>query len=134
MNTYEAFLNSDAFEKDGVELDLDGVGVFQIARAGGSNRQYTKRLERILNPHRRAIQSKTLSNEKADALLAQAYAETVVLSWTGVSGRDGEELPFNKENCMQLLIDLPDLFTVIKETAENESLYRATVIEDDSGN
>lgn len=134
MNTYDAFLNSDDHEKNGVELDLDGVGKFQIARAGGGNKQYTKRLERILKPHRRAIQTNTLSIEKADALLAQAYAETVVLRWEGVSGRDGESLPHNKENCIQLLIDLPDLFRVIRETADNEALYRATILEDDGGN
>jgi len=134
MGTYRQFQTSARHEQEGIELDLGEAGIFRIARAGGANKRYQKRLEALLKPYRRAIQTETMSNEKAQELLAQVYAETVILGWDNVTGPDDEPLEFNVENCTKLLIDLPDLFRTIRETAENAALYRETILEEDAGN
>ncbi len=134
MGTYDTFKNSENHEQNGITLDLGDSGKFVIARAGGGNHTYRKTLERLSKPYRRAIQARTLSIEKDTELLAKCYAECIVKSWEGVTGPDGEPLPFTQENCIKLLSDLPDLFLEIQQTANEDQLYREVIQEEDSGN
>ena len=134
MGTYKQFQTSTEHEKEGVWLDLDDAGSFKLARAGGGNKRYQKRLEALMKPYRRAIQTETLSDEKANELLRQVFADAVILDWEGVTGPDGKPLECTRENVIQLLTDLPDLFATIRDTAQNESVYRQHILEEDSGN
>lgn len=134
MGTYSAFKTDSDLEKTGIELDLGSSGVFQIARAGGGNQRFTKRLEALTKPHRRAIQSGAIDTELARNLMVTAYVDCIVLGWEGVTDENGNGLPFSKENAMKLFTDLPDLFATIQQTAEDASLYRSSILEIDSGN
>jgi hypothetical protein len=123
-NVYEAFETSKKLEQDGIVLDY-GSFKFTIARAGGANRKFANLLDRKLRPHRRAIQAGVFDDETAQRLLAESYAEAVVLGWEGVTDRDGNPLPFNRENCVRLLTDLPSLFEDVREQAQNASNFLA---------
>jgi hypothetical protein len=124
-STYGAYKTDENRERTGVKLDLGEAGKFQIARAGGGNSNFEKRLQAVTKPYRRAIQTGNIDKKIADRLLAETYADTVLLGWEGVSGEDGKELPFNRDNAIKLFTDLPDLFKEIRETAEDATLYRA---------
>lgn len=134
MGTYDVFKTDPELEKKGVWLDLGDAGKYLLARAGGSNKAFQKRFESLTKPYRRAIQTETMDNDVADKILVKIYTDCVILGWENVTGRDGEQLEFNRDNCIKLLMDLPDLFTAIRDTATSSAVYREVVREEDSKN
>lgn len=134
MGTYENFATSESIEKEGIWLDLGDSGKFRIARAGGSNREYTRKLEALFEKHRTAIKIKNSNNEAINRDMARVYAECVVLDWRDVTGPDKQPIEFSILNCEKVLNDLPKLFETIRETAEDYTLYRQQIQEEDSGN
>lgn len=138
MNLYTMFKADPSLERDGIWLeygDKDGKPVrIRIARAGGSNNAYTKRLEALVKPYRRQIQTEVIEGEQVQKLLRQAYAETVVLAWENVTDADGAPMPFSAANVVKLFTDLPDLWQDVQEQAQRAALFRAEVLAADAGN
>lgn len=132
--TYGAFKTDETREKDGVTLDMGEAGRFKVARAGGANATFTKRLAFLTKPHRRAIQTGSIDPKLADQILVTAYVESVLIGWENVTGEDGAPLQFSKENAVKLFTDLPDLFKIIRETAEDMTLFKQEIAEGDAGN
>lgn len=133
MGTYKQFKTNDKFEQGGVILDLGDAGKFRLARAGGTNKKYQQRLEALMRPHRRALNAGTLSNDVAESVLLEVIVDSVVLGWEGVTGPDGKELPFTKDNAKKLFEDLPDLFATIRDAAGDSGIFKEDV-EGDLGN
>lgn len=147
MSLYDKFETDRSLEKNGIDLDYgpnlklpaDSEGkhpvtIIRIARAGGSNDQYLKRLEAKAKPHRRSIQHETIEKAQLDTMVKEVYAESVVLGWENVSDRDGNLMEFNKENVLKLFKDLPDLYTDIMEQAQSAALFRLNLREQDAKN
>lgn len=136
---YNQFKTDPELEKAGLWLEYGPNSKKQeqrirIARAGGANTQFQKRMEALTKPYRRQIQTEIIGNDVVQRLMRQAYAETVVLGWENIEGPNGEDIPFSVENCVQLFTDLPDLFTDVQEQAQKAVLFRAEVREADAGN
>ncbi|WVW77404.1 tail assembly chaperone [Stenotrophomonas phage vB_SmaS_Bhz59] len=106
---------------------------FKIARAGGSNVQFQKALERETKPYKRAIQTKTLSDALAHTIYLRAFVAGVLLGWEGVEDENNQPLQFTFDNALKLFTDLPDLFAQLKEDASDVSLFREEVLEADLG-
>ena len=123
-SVYDAFETSKALESDGIVVDY-GDFKFTLARAGGANRKFTSAVERRMRPHRRALQAGTLDPDVGDRIAAECFAEAVVLAWDGVTDRQGNPLPFTRDHCVQLLLDLPDLFADLRAQATNASNFLA---------
>lgn len=107
---------------------------FKIARAGGANSNFAKAMERESKPFKRAIQTKTLSNEKADEIYRRAFVSGVLLGWENVRDQDNRDLAFTFDNALKLFADLPDLFNDLREAATDAALFREEVLEHDLGN
>lgn len=138
-NLFKQYGTNKDMEKAGIILDYGlnskGKPIFiKIARAGGANQQFAKCLDRKTKPYRRQIQSETLDEEIGARIQREVYAESVILSWSGVEDADGNEIPFNRENCEKLLTDLPDLFTDIREAAGKIVLFRNELKEEEAKN
>jgi len=143
MSMYEQFETDAQVEKDGIWLDY---GDFQIrvARAGGSNKAFQKEVERLTRPYRRAIATESLPREKADEILAAAYAKAIVRAWqTKVDGEwvDGIENPEggdllepSVENIRATFKLLPELYADVQEQATSWALFKASIRDDASGN
>lgn len=130
---YKQFATDTNIEKAGIDLQYgtpEEPIIITIARAGGANTAYNRVLERVTKPYRRQIQTNTMEHKMMQKLLMEVYAEAVVLKWDGVTDKEGNEIPFSKENCVNLFIDLPDLFADVKEQAESASIFRTEVLED----
>lgn len=139
VGLYAQFQTDPDMEKTGIELVFRmGNGIpdvkIQIARAGGGNTRYNKVLEFKTKPYRRQIQTETISDADYQAIMREVYAETVILRWEGVTDREGNPLPFSKENVVQVLKDLPDLFTDIQQQANKVALFRKANLDDAAGN
>jgi hypothetical protein len=139
MSLYEQFKTDGSLEKTGILLEYGNNSkgqpiAIRIARAGGANTAYTKRMEARVKPYRRQIQNETIETVLVERILKEVYADTVVLGWENVEGEDGKPLEFTVENCLKLFTDLPDLFQDIRTQAERASLFRAEVRENDAKN
>jgi len=139
MSLYTNFKTDPKLEKDGIVLQYgensEGKPIeITIARAGGSNQNYLRRMEVKAKPFRRQIQNDTMDRKAMEAIIREVYAETIVIGWTGVEDQDGNPMACTKENVVKLFNDLPDLFGDIQEQAQRSSLFRAYVREDDSKN
>ena len=139
MSLYTQFETDREIEKTGIVLDYGFNSKKQpiqirMARAGGANERYSKLLELRTKPYRRQIQNETLENAVAEKITKEVYAQTVVLGWTGVEDRDGNEMPFTQENCVKLFTDLPDLWSDVQSQSTRASLFRAEILEADAKN
>jgi len=126
MSLYALFETDVSSETDGFILKLqdDDVEIaFLIARAGGANKKYLKKMQSLMRPHQHAAQSGNLKDAIAEDVLIKVMSETLILGWDNVIGRDGEELEFTVENCSQLLRDLPELRDVLWAEANKVANY-----------
>lgn len=134
MSTYRQFRTSDNLETNGIWIDYGTAGRFRIARAGGANKRFTKKLQRLAKPFRKAIQAESMDDELADRLMMQAFCECVLIGWEGVTGPDGNPLPYSAEAAAKLFEDLPDLYLDLRQQAQNGALFREALLEADAGN
>ncbi len=134
-NINELFGTDKNLETAGIELDYGDFWI-KIARAGGANKKYTRILEAVSKPHRRAIQSGNLPNDKANDILKEVYAKAVVLGWggPGMVDESGQPLDFTVDNCISIFNRLPDLFEDVKAQAESFVLFKVEQAEKDAGN
>lgn len=139
---YAQFKTDERFESEGIWLEFDTFRV-KMARAGGGNKRFARTLETLTKPYRRAIRMEEMSNDRSLALLREAYASSIILNWEvkqdgewvkGIEASDGSLLSFTKENVIETLTNLPDLFQYIMDEATKMSLFREEVREEEAGN
>jgi hypothetical protein len=139
MSLFKQFETNEKLEKSGILLEYgvtaEGKPIcIRIARAGGSNKQFDKRLEALTKPIRRQLQNDIADLAQLDTIMRRVYAETVVLGWENVQGKDGKDIVFSVDNCIQLFMDLPDLFGDIQEQARKATLFRQSNLDVAAGN
>lgn len=130
---YKAFRTSEQLERDGVFLDFGDFRI-RIARAGGHNSAYTSRLAAAFRPYRRQIQTDTLGEAKAEEILLNVFADTVVKGWEGVTDEHGNPIEFSRGAVVKLFDDLPDLYRIVREEADKLANFRAEEVEDAAKN
>ena len=136
------FETDTAVERDGIWIEYAPGIEIRISRAGGSNKHFAKTMQRLAKPHRRAIQTESVDDSILKDLFVRAYAQAIIVDWKGFTkdlithdDADSEEvLDFNKDNVEAVLRAQPNLFVDIQQASDNISLFRAEVLEADSGN
>lgn len=127
-------LQSDGdLEKNGIDLAFGHGRVITVARAGGSNRKYRTTLADAYKPHKAALERGTLDEETAARMLREVFARSVVLGWSGWLDEEGDEIPFNVENCMALFEEAPEIFRMVQDESEKFANFAKKEVED-SGN
>lgn len=144
MSLYDQFAMDTDSEVQGVLLDYGDSGRILIARAGGSNKRYQKKIELFAKKYKRQLDLDIMDDKVAEAKLIEIYAQTIVLGWESgpeekpkkgvIPGPDGKEMQFSYENCICLLTDLPELFAEIRAQSTTLALFREAVKEADAGN
>lgn len=123
MSIYDKLQTNADLEKKGVEFEpFPGDGVFVLARAGGSNNKWKKALEKKTRQFR-GRQASKLDDDQMKAITLEIFIETVLLGWSEVKDRDDKELKYSKTNAKTLFDDLPELFEILMESANNSSFY-----------
>lgn len=142
MSLYEQFKTNSKLEQSGIIINYGDFKV-TIARAGGSNKKFVRLLNAKTKAYKRAIQTGTMDEEVGNKLVKEVYAEAVVLNWEtlvdgkfkqGIEGSDGKIIPFNTKNVIQTFENLPELFIDLQEQSSNFSLFRETILEEESKN
>lgn len=142
---FKQFATDENLEQTGIVIDYGDYAI-KIARAGGANARFGKILEAKQKPHRRQIQNETLPDDVARRLLAETYAEAVILDWGHrktpaaeiewghMPDADGNLLPCTKPHVVAALLSLPDWFASIRDEASKAASYRRQEIEATAGN
>jgi len=136
-NVHALFGTDKKAEQEGIIIEYgDGEDAFsfRVARAGGSNKAYLKKLEALCRPHLRQIKNDTLSRKKQQEIMIKAYVGTVILGWTNVRDKTGTVLEFSHENCTKLFKEYPDLFADLASEAGRANLFREEMLELARGN
>lgn len=159
MGLYDKMKTSPKLETEGIWLEIDDTRI-RLARAGGKNTKFIAAAEKLAREHKRSLD--LMGEEQGRKLFSKIYAEIIVLDWLarrpdgdldedglqfpenapeetsrwtrGISGPGGEVLEKNVENILKTFEDLPDLLRLVKETAEDASLFRQSLIKDIEGN
>jgi hypothetical protein len=134
---YDMFKTEADLETAGIDYVLSPTMSFRLARAGGANSNFTHAIDVKTRQIRKQIKGDKTSPEILKLLqqyMKEAFAETIILGWTGVTDEEGNELPCTPENALKVLNDLPDLFTELQEQAMELANFQAAALEDDLGN
>lgn len=126
--------SKDAEQGEGVWLNYGQLGKLRIHRAGGNNQRFKNYTRVKLAPYTRQIAAGTMDEKVSRELTADIYAKTIIQEWEGIRGRDGKLLEFTYDNCVQLLLDLPDFFDDVQKAAQDVATFREAVVEDIKGN
>jgi len=116
-------------ETDGVEININGA-IFTCRRAGGTNRRYRLVLSMASEKYKDKLLSDDmeLQLEGEDLSTLEAFADSVVVNWRNVAGRDGQEMPFTRDNFIMLMKACPDLWVELRLEARAVSNFRVQTI------
>ncbi|MDB5490361.1 MAG: hypothetical protein JWO78_210 [Micavibrio sp.] len=133
-NPYALYeIDKTAEVQKGVPFKRGEFSIF-VKRAGGGNKAYTKCLAETLAPVRQQLADDTLPESEGDNLMAQVFADTIIVGWENVRDRKGKPLAYTRENVVMMLTDLPELFRELQAFASNLANFRKAAIEADSKN
>lgn len=131
MDLKKEFATNKQAEVDGIWEDMGGGCKVLIARIGNEN--YSKTFRKISKPYQNAIRRGTLGNEKAEELLIQAMADSIVLDWQGLE-EDGKVVKYSKEECVRVLKEYKDFRDHINDLAGSIALFKLQADEESEKN
>lgn len=119
MSLYNQYKLSNERITKGIQVTFepndDGtVPTFIVGYMSTSNQRYNKSLERESKPYQRLIDLRKLPVEKDNEIMRRVFCSTILLGWENVQDANGKAIPFSFETAMQILADLPELFTQLK--------------------
>ena len=159
-NLFKMFEMDVDLEREGITVNYGSVKLL-LARAGGRNKEFRDYLNARARKVRHQIDQETMSDDAADLMMAEAYAEKVVLGWWSRIEdkfeepvlKNGEEqwvdtvlmplktdetkmkpVKFSVPECVRLFTLLPDLFADVQRMAGKAANYRKVLDEEDEGN
>jgi hypothetical protein len=138
---HKTFKTNSEKEVEGVKIEFsdapndDGsIPTFIISRMGKSNKVYSKALEQATRPYRRQIELQVLKNEIAESLFIGVFVNTILKGWLNVYDEEGQLIPFNRDNAIALLTELPDVYSRLQEEAQLSANFRDSVLETEAKN
>lgn len=141
---YKTFGTDKGLEAKGIMVEYDDIR-FLVARAGGANTKFRKVFQAKAKPYRYKIDNDLLSEDLAQKMMAEAYAEAVILrvdakdkdgKWAVnmLPTPDGNLVEATTEALTKVLLDLPLLFSDVQSMANNVSNFRKIEEEEDVKN
>ena len=134
---YELFETDADLETQGFWHPINKHISFLLARAGGSNMGFSKAMEKKTRSHRGrggAFEDDNVDVELATILMQEAFAETVILDWKGVTDKAGKKINYTPAAATKLMKALPDLFGILRDAASKAANFRAEEVKADLGN
>lgn len=145
MDLFDIYETDSKLENDGIVLNF-GPSKVTVARQGGSNLSYMKELSDELNKLGKTG-SKSLDFIEESELIKRVFCKAVIKnheikndSGEFVSGcmikKDGKKeiVPYNTENMMTMLDQLPEYYIEIKKYADDYKTYRALQVKEQEKN
>jgi hypothetical protein len=126
----------------GINETNKGEIVFNLSRSGKSNKRYSKLLDDLTKPHRRAIELETLAPAIADALFMKAFIGGCLNGWenlpmsdvTGDAADADKYAPYTAGNAEKLFTRLPELYDDLVSDSKRVALFRDEALETEAKN
>jgi hypothetical protein len=112
-------MKTNLFDKYKTNKDLESEGVwfmtskdtgFLLRRSGGAN---SNRMKMITAKHQKPVLHKIkndlLTDEESQEIGLKIFVDAVLVDWKGVTDEEGNEIPFSRENAIEVLQEVPDL-------------------------
>lgn len=139
---FKTFETDPRLEKEGIVIQYgtttrDGKEVpinITIARAGGANTRYEQVLEHETKPYKRMIQTDSLDPKVGKKIMRTVFSKAVALGWDNMQDENGNFINFTPANFVAQMELLPDLFSDLQSQANNQSLFRKVIVEEDVKN
>ena len=109
---------------NGVVIDYGEAGKWRLAYAGPQNKAFAEVVRKKFAPYQVQINTGTMDEAAMSRLIAELYADNIVLGWEGVFGEDGEPLKFTRENVIMVLMELPEFFADIQNESKKLANFR----------
>jgi len=120
------FKTNETTEKGGEWCEIAPGVRFLIARLGGVNADRIKKANaQFFKPHARRIQNGSLPVKEEQKILARVFVEVSLLGWEGVLDDNDQPLEFSKDNAVNLLVELPELFGKLTEFSQDVENYKS---------
>lgn len=152
---YKTFQTDTDLEREGIIVNFGSVK-FSLARAGGRNKAFKEVFSAKAKRHRAELDNETMSDEMADRIMAESYAAAVILGWwtrkenekgdpvldkdgnevwqDHIVNKDGKKVKYSVDECVKILLDLPDMFQTLQSYASKAANFRKEMDEVDEGN
>ncbi len=137
MSVYALYETDMTREVEGFWHPVNKKISIKMARAGGANLAFSAAMELKTRPHRKrggAFEGENVDVELANELTKEAFAETIIMDWKGITNKDGKKVAYSPAAAIKLLKDLPDLFIELREAAGSAANFRLGEIKNDVGN
>ena len=126
------FATNTQAEEDGVWVPY-GDGELLIARS--PNNKFNQLVTTLYSKNRRQIEAKTeAAKEKAEELMVEAMAKTILLGWKGEYTFQGAPLGEYSVEKAKKLLAIKDFRKMVDEIAADQGRYKAVQDEADAGN
>lgn len=122
MDLKKEFATNKQYEQEGVWTDIGNGCSIKIARVG--NEHYTALFRKLSKPYQNQIRRGTLPNDKAEDLLIQVMAESIVLDWKGLE-EDGKPVKYSRETCARILKEYKDFRELVSDLSNSLELFKA---------
>jgi hypothetical protein len=96
-----------------------------LRRAGGANRAFMVSLSEVI---RRVVGERDpadVPDAEIDDDLKALYANHVVVGWRGFKDEGGDDVPFTRENFLELMRLAPDMWVRVRATANTRETFQA---------
>lgn len=132
VDMFADFAINTVKEQDGVWVMYRGDVEFLIARNG--NRKYRKLFTNAVEKNKRALDSKGDAAEaKAEELLIDVMAKTILLNWRGSLAIQGTVTEYSEAAAKKLLA-MPMFREWVNDQANDIAAYKAVQENEDAGN
>jgi hypothetical protein len=127
MNLFEKYETDSEKELGGIPVQFD-ESTFILRRAGGGNRAYRYALAIASAQHRDILLAKDADPvavfQAQEDIVQQAFAQSVVVGWSNVDGRDGQPLAFSQAAFLDLVKSCPAVWDALKGAAVDDNLFK----------
>jgi hypothetical protein len=144
-NLFKKFATDKKAEAEGLLYEVPGLFRVRLARVGGENKKFLKKMNELMKPYRK-LAKEDLPEATSKKINLEVYCSTVILprtwqtwvkdeseaggSWVdGIEGSDGQIVPATTENYIKILGELSDLLMVLISEAADANLFRKEALE-----
>lgn len=125
INLYAKYASDRQKEKTGVPfyIDKDSDTYILVGRWCARNVEHLKAQAEI------SLQMADVDESEREEARIRVFAEHLITGWNNITDKDGNELPFSRENAVMLLSDLPDLANDLLNFALDRTNYGLDSVE-----
>ena len=130
MDLKKEYALDPAAVADGVKFDFSEEGwSITLRPTHQSNKEYAEAFARHGKKYVVGGRRQKVSGEVRQAVLAKAFADAIVVDWSGVKD-DGKTIKCTPENVVDMLLKYPDFFDRVADLAGDVASYRQEYIEE----